>query len=117
MNIFFIGFFGVLGIYTRYSLDLLFKPSVSGIPYSTLISNCIGCLIAGIVFYHFQEKSASPYAQPIIIGFCGGLTTFSAYALQSFNFINSEQWLKSLTYLILSPAIGVLFISLGFKSH
>lgn len=115
MKIVFIGIFGVLGIYSRYFLDTFINNDQSSFPVSTLIANSIGCLIAGVLYCFISHKYQSPYLQPMLIGFCGGLTTFSSYSLQTLNLITAEQTLKGLTYLVLSPSLGILFVFIGFK--
>ncbi|MFT6633326.1 MAG: CrcB protein [Bacteriovoracaceae bacterium] len=116
MKIFLIGLFGVLGVYTRYFVDLQISQQQESFPMATLTVNMIGCFTAGVVYCFIFHKYPSNLLQPILIGFCGGLTTFSGYALQSLNFMTMDQMLKSFSYLILSPTLGMLLVLVGFQT-
>jgi CrcB protein len=113
MKIIFIGIFGVLGIYSRYFIDTIISNNQNSLPISTLVANSIGCFLAGVIYCFISQKYQSVYLQPLLIGFCGGLTTFSSYSLQTLNLLSAEQSLKSLTYLILSPTLGIIFVFIG----
>jgi CrcB protein len=111
----------MLGVLTRYSIDSFFNNLSSNkdqlFPYATLSANIIGCFIAGLLYSFINHKvSNSETYLLIIIGFCGGLTTFSSYALQSMTMFESGQVLKPFIYLTLSPALGLLFVFLGIKT-
>lgn len=116
MNILFIGLFGVLGVYSRYFIEMLFNEHNKDFPVATLCANLAGCLIAGIIYAFMKEKSSTPLLEPLLFGFCGGLTTFSAFSLQSFNFLTLHQNAKAIAYLVLSPTLGLLCVFLGFQA-
>lgn len=118
MNIFLISIFGVLGVLTRYSADLLWADKNDIFPYSTLVVNTIGCFIAGLVYALLSKKliMSEPMARAITVGFCGGLTTFSGYCLQSFNLMQAGDILKAFAFIVISIVIGLATIFLGVKS-
>jgi CrcB protein len=114
--------FGVLGILARYSIDSFFSQVSNDkeqlFPYATLSSNIIGCFIAGLLYSLISHKASnSEVYLLIIIGFCGGLTTFSSYALQSVTMIEAGNFLKPIIYLVASPTLGLLSVFLGMKAH
>lgn len=117
MKILLISIFGVLGVLSRYSLDSYFSQKNLNFPLSTFIANIIGCIICGSLFYLINQKTNSNIQvyQALIIGFCGGLTTFSSYSLQVFNMINTNDFIKAFSYLFLSTLFGCLSIFLGMK--
>lgn len=116
MNILFISVFGVLGVLSRYSLDLIFYNKNQIIPFQTITANFIGCLIAGILYSFISEKFGNTHIWSLaIVGFCGGLTTFSSFALQAFQTIEQGNFLKAYGYLIIFPFIGLFGIFLGIK--
>ncbi len=116
MNIIYISVFGVVGVLSRYSLDLIFYNKDQILPIQTIIANFTGCLIAGILYSFISEKFGNTHLWSLaIIGFCGGLTTFSSFALQSFQSIEQGEFLKAYGYLMIFPLIGLLAIFLGMK--
>jgi CrcB protein len=51
----------------------------------------------------------------MIIGFCGGFTTFSAYSLDSINLLNESKYFLFLSYMISSSIIGIIFCYIGLN--
>lgn len=49
-----------------------------------------------------------------IVGFCGGFTTFSAFAAENFNLLQSGNTLMALTYVLASVVGGLLALWLGW---
>jgi CrcB protein len=117
MKIVLISIFGVLGVLSRYSIETFIGNKNHIFPIATLIANVLGCLLAGCLYTLMSQKDSAnqQYYLTIIIGFCGGLTTFSGYALQSLGIMESGQMLKAITYLILSPTLGLLCVLAGMK--
>ena len=117
MNIILISIFGVLGVLSRYSIENLIGNKNHIFPMATLLANVLGCLIAGSLYTLMSQKDSAnqQYYFTIIVGFCGGLTTFSGFALQTLGIMESGQLLKAITYLIVSPALGLIFVLLGMK--
>lgn len=100
--------FGTLGVALRYVSDLVIKLPV--FPVSTLLVNVVGCFIAGWLF-----ASELPMRTPMIIGLCGGLTTFSALMVQCLVMLKEGQYAKAVIYLILSQALGLSAAWLGMR--
>lgn len=120
MKIFLISIFGVLGILSRYSIDTYFSSKSYNLPISTLIANLLGCILCGFIFTLFTYKPNLSFNlyQALIIGFCGGLTTFSSYSLQAVTLFQAGALDKSILYFVLSPVLGCISLYLGMKiSH
>src|ERR1700722_10470260 len=66
-------------------------------PLGILIVNVSGCFT--ISFLHFvSDPSGEKYLGPrsrlfLLVGFCGGYTTFSSFSLLSLQAIHQRQWL------------------------
>tara|TARA_Y100000385_G_C12877514_1_gene544321 strand:+ start:469 stop:840 length:372 start_codon:yes stop_codon:yes gene_type:complete len=118
MNIILISIFGVLGVLTRYSADVYWEDKNYIFPYATLLVNILGCFVAGFIYTLLSKKliMSEQMARAIIIGFCGGLTTFSGYCLQSLNLMQNGDILKAFTFIVISIALGLATILLGIKS-
>lgn len=118
MNIILISVFGVLGVLTRYSADVYWEGKNQIFPLATFSVNIVGCFIAGFAYVLLSKRYLIPehVSKAIIIGFCGGLTTFSGYCLQSLNLLQYGETLKSFAFMILSLAVGMAMILVGIKS-
>ena len=104
---------GGLGSSFRWLINRLI-PSDS-FPYSTISVNLIGCfligILAGYILTHRQFKS--DIYPLLIVGFCGGLTTFSAFALDNYNLIKSNDFFNSILYITLSVVGCIIMIYAG----
>ncbi len=80
-------------------------------PFGTLLVNIIGSFILGLMIFGWDEKGLiSPTIKLFIgVGFCGGLTTFSTFSLETFNLIKDAEFLMA----CLNIAVNVLFTLIG----
>lgn len=83
-------------------------------PYGTLFVNIIGSFIVGFFMIWATERVlVDPrWRLLIVVGFCGGLTTFSSFAFETMAYVSQGQWLLFLTnfftnnLLCLAAALG-----------
>ena len=75
----------------RYLLSLLLNPLTADLPMGTLVSNVLGCGIAGALMGVFMIRPGldGPLRLLLITGFLGGLTTFSTFALEVLGMLES----------------------------
>lgn len=92
---------GGLGALIRYFLYLI-MPNHAYLPLATLVANFFGCFIATIVFAYFASKTClNPTCKIFLItGFCGGLSTLSALSLELLHFIEIQDYIRALTYIL-----------------
>ncbi|MDE1844498.1 MAG: CrcB family protein [Thaumarchaeota archaeon] len=83
---------GLGGIFLRYGITK--SQLVLGVlPVNVLIANIIGSFILGAFAVLSQQWNLDEkYALLVAIGFCGGLTTMSSFALESANLIDGKQY-------------------------
>lgn len=64
-------------------------------PYGTLIVNVSGSFVVGLFLIWTTERVLiDPRWQfLVVIGFCGGLTTFSSFAFETMAYFEQGQWL------------------------
>jgi CrcB protein len=102
---------GMLGVALRFGADQFM--SGSAFPWSTFIVNIIGCFLAG---WLLSQPNINPMLKTsAIIGFCGGLTTFSALILQTSTMIGQGEFLKGFIYFMMTQVFGFLALWLGVK--
>ena len=97
---------GGIGSLLRFSISLLVTKWQSSLPIATFLSNVISCSIFGLLMYLYQNKDFIPetYKLLVIIGICGGLSTFSTFSYETFELIKQGQ--------VLIAIINVLFNTL-----
>ncbi|MCK5781447.1 MAG: fluoride efflux transporter CrcB [Flavobacteriales bacterium] len=111
-----IGSGGFLGSISRYlTQQFLQRYFDTAWPIGTLTVNVVGSFIIGVVFAYSLESDliSNDLKAFIAVGFCGGFTTFSSFALDNFNMLSSGQIISMLLYLTLSLVLGFAALYLG----
>jgi fluoride exporter len=105
-----VGIGGFLGSIARYASTLfLAKRMDISFPYPTLAINIIGSFLLGIFLgYSLQANKNESFKLFLTTGFCGGFTTFSAFALENVNLLQNKMTGASVLYVILSVVCSVL---------
>ncbi|MEC7185823.1 MAG: fluoride efflux transporter CrcB [Bacteroidota bacterium] len=105
---------GGLGSIIRLIINRLI-PSES-FPYSTLTVNMIGSFLIGLIISYLINSNMlkSDYYYFLVVGICGGLTTFSAFSIENFNFIKSNETFNSFIYIFISVSLCIALAYLGF---
>ena len=110
-TLFFIGAGSFAGGIARYLLSRLIQShAASGFPWGTLAVNLVGCLIIGLLYGWFLLRPEVPIEirAGLIVGFVGGLTTFSSFSLDTVRLLESGQALVAFGYLGISVFGGLL---------
>lgn len=114
-GVFFVFLGGGLGSAMRYLLSKSVYPLFSNSIIGTLSVNVLGSLLIGLLI-GFQMKNIieKPLYLLLVTGFCGGFTTFSAFALENYNLFKSGDYLQAFAYIVASIILGLLAVVLGF---
>ena len=106
---------GLGGVGSRFAVDKLVAGAGMPAPVGTLSINVVGSLLAGVFYVLGTERALiSPVlATSVLVGFCGGFTTFSAYSLQTVVLVEKGNASAALAYLFLSPLLGFAAAYLG----
>jgi CrcB protein len=110
---------GALGTAGRYWLSGVVARSIGEtFPWGTLIINVTGSFLIGIFATltgpdgrFFVESTARQF---VMIGICGGYTTFSSFSLQTLNLMQDGEWLYATAYILSSVALCLIAVWLGY---
>ena len=106
---------GGLGSALRFLISKYLNPLFTNFYLGTFTVNVLGCLIMGFVLgYALKENTLSQnYVLLLATGFCGGFTTFSAFALEQNELLKTGQYINFTIYIASSLILGVLAVVLG----
>ena len=107
---------GGLGSGLRYLVTIAMSQYSKVLPFGTFIVNMLGCLLIGIILGYAQKGNTLTSNQTLLLatGFCGGFTTFSAFANENLELIKNGEIFNFSFYTIGSVLIGILAIFIGF---
>jgi fluoride exporter len=88
-------------------------------PFGTLVVNIVGSILIGAfsgLLVHLSNSSvATALQQLLVVGICGGLTTFSSFSLQTYNLIVDGRWLSALSNIVFSTGLCLGCVALGWQ--
>jgi fluoride exporter len=90
-----------------------------GFPWGTIVINITGSLIIGILYALTQPEgrlntSRIVVTQLLMVGICGGYTTFSSFSLQTLTLAQRGQWLWAGGNVLISVVACLIAVWLGF---
>jgi len=115
-EIIYVGIGGGIGSIFRYLTSFYSQKIFPGdYPWGTFLVNMIGCLVIGLLLGLIEkERMLFPQMrQLLIVGFCGGFTTFSSFAAENIRLIQSGQLMLVLLYTAASVLLGLAAVGLG----
>lgn len=112
-----IGSGGFIGSVARFYVSKIVQDSsYSSFPAGTLSVNVIGSLIIGILLgVTLRSPSFSvEWRMILMVGFCGGFTTFSTFTSENLKLMQDGQILFVFLYTALSILLGFSAVYLGY---
>lgn len=103
---------GAAGSVARYGLQQALNDKF---PFGTLLVNVAGCLLIGLLWGWLTHQQSSVARLLLVSGFCGGFTTFSAFAQESIALLQQQRIGLFILYGAFSVAGGLLATFAGFK--
>jgi fluoride exporter len=112
-----VGSGGFIGSVARYYVSKLnLHVDFFSIPVGTLLVNVLGCFIIGMLT-GIADKSAIltvEWRMFLMVGICGGFTTFSSFANENLMLLHNGLILSILLYTGLSIFLGFTAVYLGY---
>ena len=86
-------------------------------PWGTMIVNIVGCSFIGF-FFTFTGADGRVIVSPqmrqfVMVGICGGYTTFSSFSLDALNLARDGEWAQAAGYVLGSLVFCLLGVWLG----
>ena len=89
-------------------------------PFGTLVVNTVGSILVGLFagfLMHVSNSSlASALQQLLVIGICGGLTTFSSFSLQTLALAQEGEWFRAMMNSVASFALCLAAVWIGHSA-
>jgi len=114
-----VGMGGFIGSIARFGVSKLnIYWHFLSIPMGTLTVNIVGSFIIGFLSGVASKSELLTYNMRLflMVGICGGFTTFSSFTNENFTLIQNGQLLTALLYTGLSIFLGFITVYLGFIS-
>jgi CrcB protein len=109
---------GAVGAILRYYLSgFAYQYLKDDFPWGTLLVNLLGAFIIGYLWGIFEEVSVSVALRTfILVGMIGAFTTFSTYALETFNLLREGEIKSVLLNILVSNLLGIMLVWIGYVS-
>jgi CrcB protein len=109
---------GAAGTLLRYVMGGVLARATGGVfPWETFVINALGCFAVGAVAGALDKGALlpPPLRMAIMVGFIGGFTTFSTFALEAFRLATANQWAGVTTYVVLTNLVGFVAVWAGYR--
>ena len=106
---------GGFGSGLRYLIGKYLNSSLGGFPIGTFTVNIIGSLLIGLILGYAAKENSLSQNQVLLLatGFCGGFTTFSAFAHENFQMLKTGDIMQFSIYTISSIVVGLIAVFIG----
>jgi CrcB protein len=121
LSYFWVALGGALGSVTRFWLNgVVSQRYGETFPWGTMAVNVSGSLVIGILAAlvlpegRMSSEARTFTIQFLMIGVCGGFTTFSSFSLQTINLIREREWLYAGGNILLSVILCLAATWIGY---
>jgi CrcB protein len=112
---------GALGSVARFWLNGIVSERYGAtFPWGTMTVNVLGSFVIGVLGAltipegRLSSEARTVTTQLLMIGICGGFTTFSSFSLQTLNLVRDREWLYAGGNILLSVALCLIATWLGY---
>ncbi len=106
---------GGFGSGLRYLIGKYLNSSLGSFPIGTFTVNILGSLLIGLILGYAAKENSLSQNQVLLLatGFCGGFTTFSAFANENFQLLKTGDIMQFSIYTISSIVVGLIAVFIG----
>ncbi|HEY0232978.1 MAG TPA: fluoride efflux transporter CrcB [Dokdonella sp.] len=108
---------GAIGTLARYVISVLASPLSRDLPWGTIGINVVGSFVIGLFGTLTIAQSRYPASENlrlfVMVGLCGGFTTFSAFSLQTLELLRSGGFARATVNVVASVVLCVAAAALG----
>ena len=108
---------GALGSLARYAISAWTLPISRDLPWGTIGINIVGSFIIGFFGTLTLAAGRFPVSENarllVMVGICGGFTTFSSFSLQTLDLIRSGAMARASVNMVASVVLCVAAVALG----
>lgn len=107
---------GALGTFSRYVVSGFMHRWITGFfPWGTLAVNATGALFIGLSWGLFEIKGIPPHTRMFLfVGFLGGYTTFSTFALETMNLAREGAIKTAVFSMLANNVLAIAFVFGGY---
>ncbi len=108
---------GALGSLSRYVISVAAAPLGRALPWGTIGINVAGSFVIGVFGTLTLASGRFPVSENarlfVMVGFCGGFTTFSSFSLQTLELLRGGAALRAGLNVVLSVALCLCAVAAG----
>ena len=114
-NIVWISLGAALGANLRHFVAQQVARLTAEFPFGTVIVNVTGSFLLGMIIVWTTDRlNVDPRGRLFaVVGFCGGYTTFSTFAVDTFVLWEQRRWMAAASNIVLSNALSLAGVVLG----
>ena len=111
-----VGVGAAVGALLRWLAGIWLNATWNGFPLGTLLVNCAGCFLVGIALMWFTRSPNELLRLLVVTGFLGGLTTFSAYSVESLILLQRGLWVLAAAHTLAHVVGALAAAALGYAA-
>jgi fluoride exporter len=108
---------GAIGTFARYAISVAALPYSQTLPWGTIWINIIGSFIIGLfgtlTLAHGRFPASDNVRLFVMVGLCGGFTTFSSFSLQTLDLLRSGALVRAVVNVVASVVLCIFAVAVG----